>query len=193
VSQAEADPAPFRVDGRRTDTRQKIHEVALEVFRERGYDRATMQEIAARLGVTRPALYYHYRSKDDMLASIHQALACSLDDIIEWARSRPRARTTRYEVLRRLDELMAGPWGKFTLFAQANEDAMRDLSAASEFSVRMDTVGDLLSPERTVEGEMKGRLALAALFMARARGRQLGGNRTERAAAAMRLARRLCA
>ena len=40
MSQAEADPAPFRVDGRRTDTRQKIHEVALEVFRERGYDRA---------------------------------------------------------------------------------------------------------------------------------------------------------
>src|SRR6266567_4360449 len=101
-----------KVDGRRTDTR------------------ASMQQIAERLGVTRPALYYHYRSKEDILASIHNDLAYSVDDLITWADTQPKTRRTRLQLLRRLHGLMSGPWGTFTRFAQANEAAMRDLSAA---------------------------------------------------------------
>ena len=56
-------------DRRRTDTRQRIHQVALEVFSEQGYDRATLREIAEPLGITRPALYYHFKSKDDLVAA----------------------------------------------------------------------------------------------------------------------------
>ena len=42
-------------DGRRTETRDRINHVALDVFIERGYDGSTLREIADRLGVTRPA------------------------------------------------------------------------------------------------------------------------------------------
>jgi hypothetical protein len=52
---------------------------------------------------------------------------------------------------------------------------MRELSAAAEFAQRMTTIGALLSPTDTVEGRLKGRLALTALFMANARAEQLGG------------------
>jgi AcrR family transcriptional regulator len=165
---------PGKVDGRRTETRARIHDVALELFAERGYERTTMQQIADRLAITRPALYFHYRSKDDILASIHNALAHSVDDLIAWASAQPRSRATRQELLRRLHELMSGPWGTFTAFAQANEAAMRDLSAAAEFAQRMNTIGTLLSRNDTVEGRLKGRLALTALFMASARTEQLG-------------------
>jgi AcrR family transcriptional regulator len=169
-------PVPAgKIDGRRTETRARIHDVALEVFAEHGYERTTMQQIADRLRITRPALYFHYRSKEDILASIHDALAHSVDDLIGWASAQPRTRATRQELLRRLHELMSGPWGTFSTFAQANEAAMRDLSAAAEFAQRMNTIGTLLSPNDTIEGRLKGRLALTALFMANARTELLGG------------------
>jgi AcrR family transcriptional regulator len=175
-------------DGRRTDTRQRIHQVALDVFSERGYDKATLREIAERLQITRPALYYHYKSKEDILASIHRELALSIDDIITWARSRPASAETRTEVLHRMAALMAGPWGQFTCFAQANEAAMRDLTAAAEFIERTDTLAELLRPADTVHGRIKARLALSALFMAGARARQLGGTDRTRGAAALETA-----
>ncbi|MEY9860462.1 AcrR family transcriptional regulator [Catenulispora sp. GAS73] len=179
-----ADP----IDGRRTDTRARIHDAALRVFADHGYERATMQQIADLLGITRPALYYHYRSKEDILSSIHDDLAVSVDDVLTWAKQQPKTRATRQELLHRLHDLMAGPWGTFSRFAQANEAAMRDLSAAAEFARRMDEVGGLLSPADTVDGRLKGRLALTALFMANARGAQLGGTEAERMTAALEVA-----
>ncbi|MFG2847135.1 TetR/AcrR family transcriptional regulator [Kitasatospora sp. NPDC048296] len=180
--------AEGKADGRRTNTRTRIHEVALELFAELGYERTTMRQIADRLGITRPALYYHYRSKEDILAAVHRDLAYSVDELLAWAKAQPATGATRQEVLRRLHALMSGPWGIFTRFAQASEAAMRDLSAAAEFSQRMDDVGTLLSPSDTVEGRIKGRLALSALFMANARSAQLGGSTAERMDAALEIA-----
>lgn len=180
-------------DGRRTDTRQRIHEVALTVFSERGWDGATLREIAERLRITRPALYYHYKSKEDILTSIHRELACSVDDILTWAREQPPIMQTRTEILMRLSALMAGPWGTFIRFAQANEAAVRDLAAAEEFDDRMDALAELLRPTNTIAGRIEARLALGALFMADARKRQLGGSDKARTKAALATALRLVA
>jgi AcrR family transcriptional regulator len=187
--QQPADEPP--IDGRRTDTKNRIHDVALAVFSERGWDGATLREIAERLEITRPALYYHYRSKEDILASIHRDLARSVDGILDWARAQPATAATRVEILHRLAGLMAGPWGMFIAFAQANEAAMRNLTAAEEFAERMDSLADLLKPSDTVVGRMKARLALDALFMAGSRRRQLGGSDTERCQAALATANSL--
>jgi len=184
-----ADEPP--IDGRRTDTKSRIHDVALAVFSERGWDGATLREIAERLEITRPALYYHYRSKEDILASIHRDLARSVDGIVDWARAQPATAATRAEILYRLAALMAGPWGTFIAFAQANEAAMRNLTAAEKFAERMDTLADLLKPSDTVAGRMKARLALDALFMAGSRRRQLGGSDDERCQAALATANSL--
>jgi len=178
-------------DGRRTDTSKRIHDVALAVFSERGWDGATMREIAERLGITRPALYYHYRSKEDILASIHRDLARSVDGILDWGRAQPATAATRAEILRRLATLMATSWGTFIAFAQANEAAMRDLKAAGDFAESMDCLADLLKPSDTVAGRMKARLALDALFMAGSRIRQLGGSDSERCQAALTTANAL--
>lgn len=44
---------------------------AAELFRTRGYHKTRMQDIAARFGVTHAALYYHFKSKQDILAQIN--------------------------------------------------------------------------------------------------------------------------
>lgn len=54
------------VEGRRGE----ILDAALAVFGEKGYEAGTMREIAKRVGVTEPAIYRHYESKEAILADI---------------------------------------------------------------------------------------------------------------------------
>lgn len=60
--------------GASRDTRQRILDVALELFTEQGYDGTSLREIAERLGVTKAALYYHFASKEDVLLALHMRL-----------------------------------------------------------------------------------------------------------------------
>jgi AcrR family transcriptional regulator len=54
----------------RSDTRQRIQEVARELFQQQGVQRTSLQDIADKLGITKPALYYHFASRDDLVRSI---------------------------------------------------------------------------------------------------------------------------
>jgi AcrR family transcriptional regulator len=49
-------------------TKDRIAAVAIQFFAERGVDRTTMKDIAHAMGVTEPALYRHYASKEDLFA-----------------------------------------------------------------------------------------------------------------------------
>ena len=52
------------------DTKERILEVALELFAETGYLGTSMSDIAGRLGITKGALYKHYAGKQEILDSI---------------------------------------------------------------------------------------------------------------------------
>lgn len=52
------------------DRREQIFEVGARLFADQGYDRTSLEEVASALGVTRPALYYYYRSKEELLYEI---------------------------------------------------------------------------------------------------------------------------
>ena len=52
-------------------TRQQILDTAQRLFAERGYDATSLQMIADELGLTKAAVYYHFRAKSDIL---HAAL-----------------------------------------------------------------------------------------------------------------------
>lgn len=51
-------------------TRQAILESALDIFSEKGYARATFDEIAARAGFTKGAIYWYFRNKADLVAAL---------------------------------------------------------------------------------------------------------------------------
>src|SRR5216683_642642 len=48
-------------------TRQQILEAAQRLFTELGYDATSLQMIADELGLTKAAVYYHFRAKSDIL------------------------------------------------------------------------------------------------------------------------------
>jgi AcrR family transcriptional regulator len=59
---------------RPSDTKQRILEVARELFAQQGVQRTSLQEIADRLGITKPALYYHFSSRENLIRSIVQPI-----------------------------------------------------------------------------------------------------------------------
>jgi AcrR family transcriptional regulator len=55
-------------------TRERILDIALELFTERGYDKTSLRDIAERLGTTKAALYYHFERKEDIFLELHLRL-----------------------------------------------------------------------------------------------------------------------
>ena len=67
-------PARTDVKDKDKDTRERILDVALDLFTEQGYDGTSLRQIAEQLGVTKAALYYHFESKEDILLALHMRL-----------------------------------------------------------------------------------------------------------------------
>ena len=61
------------------ETKERILETALELFAQSGYLGTSMSDIAARLGITKAALYKHYAGKQEILDRIVQRMN-ELDD-----------------------------------------------------------------------------------------------------------------
>jgi AcrR family transcriptional regulator len=55
-------------------TRERLIEVAHDLFAERGYAAVGTEEIVARAGVTRGALYHHFRDKQDLFRAVFERL-----------------------------------------------------------------------------------------------------------------------
>jgi TetR/AcrR family acrAB operon transcriptional repressor len=55
------------------ETRQQILDTALEVFSRKGYSRTTFVDIAEQIGLTKGAVYWHFKTKTDLLVSLIEA------------------------------------------------------------------------------------------------------------------------
>ncbi|GAB3928813.1 TetR/AcrR family transcriptional regulator [Kribbella albertanoniae] len=64
---------------RTDDPKARIQQVAVELFAERGVQQTSLRDIAERLGVTKPALYYHFTSREALLNSLVQPLVDDFD------------------------------------------------------------------------------------------------------------------
>jgi AcrR family transcriptional regulator len=69
------------------DTRSRIVAAAVALFAEQGYDATSVNEVVARAGVAKGALYHHFQSKDDLLYEVYRELVerqlAGLADILE--------------------------------------------------------------------------------------------------------------
>ena len=72
----------------RIDKREAVLCMAAQVFNQKGYLATTRIEIAGRLNVTKPTLYYYVKNKDEILCEcVRIGLAMSQDAITEVAAS----------------------------------------------------------------------------------------------------------
>lgn len=81
-----ASPRPVRAtSGADADksTRERILDIALDLFIEKGFDKTSLREIAEHLGFSKAALYYHFASKDEILLSLHRRLFAVAHGILD--------------------------------------------------------------------------------------------------------------
>jgi TetR/AcrR family transcriptional regulator, cholesterol catabolism regulator len=59
-----------RKDLRQELRRKAIVEVAGEIFAEQGLEATTLDQVGAKLGLTKASIYYYYKSKDDLAVAV---------------------------------------------------------------------------------------------------------------------------
>src|SRR5438046_9859812 len=59
-----------RQSGNGDFTRNRVFEVAAEVFHRKGYDNTSMSDIASAAGLTKAGLYHHVESKEQLLYTV---------------------------------------------------------------------------------------------------------------------------
>lgn len=146
---------------RRGDTRQRIQDVALELFAEQGYEKTSLREIAEHLDVTKAALYYHFKTKEEILVSIFEDLTKPIEDLIEWGRGQPHTLETKQEIVRRYAVALDGATPLFR-FMQENQATVRDLRIGERFKERMRGLREIMiDPETSLVDQVR---SLSAIF-----------------------------
>jgi AcrR family transcriptional regulator len=151
--------------GSRSDTREKIRSVALELFAERGYDKTSLREIAEHLGVTKAALYYHFKSKEDIVTSLFEDVRQEVENIIAWGELQPQTRATRQELIRRYAAMTRGDQGTALMrFMHDNRAAVDEIKAAGTIAERFLRLAQLVTdPDGALPDQLRARLAFYAL------------------------------
>lgn len=79
------DRAEIKTAVKSDETRERILNAALTLFRERGFDTGTMRDIAQKAGVANGAAYYYYVSKDAIVMDFYQRSCTEMQPKIEAA------------------------------------------------------------------------------------------------------------
>ncbi|MEU3608765.1 helix-turn-helix domain-containing protein [Streptomyces sp. NPDC035033] len=145
----------------RGNTRQRIQDVALELFAEQGYEKTSLREIAERLDVTKAALYYHFKTKEDIIIGIFQDLTRPMDELLVWAAEQPRTLETKREILRRYQTCLLAATPLFR-FMHENQATVRELSIGLTFKERLLALYEFVQePEAPLKDRVR---AMSAVF-----------------------------
>jgi len=125
-----------------------VQKVALELFAEQGYEKTSLREIAERLSVTKAALYYHFKSKEDIVHSLTDDYFAEIDALLDWAKGQPRNDETRLAILDRYVGIVMGGSEVFR-FLEQNRASMQAMETGKDrfarFRDRLDTLVDLFT------------------------------------------------
>ena len=105
-----------RLAERRPYDRERIVDVAVRVFTERGYDGTTMADIAGALGIHKTSIYHHVSGKEQLLGDALQRALDALQGVLAepGAVSGPATQRLRH-VIRRTVEIMVQQLGEVTV------------------------------------------------------------------------------
>jgi AcrR family transcriptional regulator len=127
------------------DTRARIQQVALNLFTEQGYEKTSLREIAEHLGVTKAALYYHFKSKEELFESFITDRMDAMDEQIAWLRAQPRTVEVRRDFVRRYAESMYSvPYRQVMQCMENNQAALKAMPIGHKMRDRLKAMIDAL-------------------------------------------------
>lgn len=126
-----------RGSARRELVEAQIYEQATRLFAERGFAGTSLQDIADAMGMTRPALYYYVKNKDQILAQLVTEITEGPADAAAGIAAEDLGAT---EKLRRLVHLIASRQAhhaaRFRLVIRSESELPAELAAAHETAKR---------------------------------------------------------
>lgn len=138
------------------DRRKQILEAAVAVFAERGYQRATVKEIAARAGIAPGTIYLYFRNKRELLLALAETLIRRAADALLAPRSELDVESHLALILR--DRLRFVRENQGLLRALATE-IWTDRELAAQFFgqvvLPVITAGSVYIQERVDRGELR--------------------------------------
>ncbi|MEV8514024.1 helix-turn-helix domain-containing protein [Dactylosporangium sp. NPDC051484] len=172
------------------DVRAHIQRVALDLFIEDGYDKTSLREIAEKLGVTKAALYYHFPTKDDIVASLIGERIDAVDGLLEWAAAQPRDARMRLEFIRRYATLHDQfVHEKVIQFFERNQTLINTLPAGKRLREQMMRVFELLTdPEESLAQQLRRAMAIFSIHASWFLLRERPGTLEQQRAAALEVA-----
>ena len=84
ISDTDPDSTPTRTKGdKRVRTRAKLLEAARLLIREKGYEQATLEEIAERAGMTTGAIYGNFKNREDLFVALGQVYWAPIKPVVK--------------------------------------------------------------------------------------------------------------
>ena len=93
--------SPTADTGYPIDTRQRLLDVAMALVGRNGFGGTSLQMIADELGFTKAAIYYHFRTRDQLLVALMEPMLHDIRRVVELAEGQRTPRT-------QMDAMVAG-------------------------------------------------------------------------------------
>jgi AcrR family transcriptional regulator len=145
-----------------------ILDVAVSVFRERGYDGSTLDDVARAAGITKASIYYHVRSKEELLArGVGRALDALFAVLDEPPARRGRASARLKYIVHRTIEITVDQLPEVTLLlrVRGNTPVERQImERRREFDHLIARVMRQAQRQGDIRADVEPRLATRLLF-----------------------------
>ena len=153
------DLQPLTPERRRQQTREHLLAAAAEVFAERGFHGATLDEVAAVAGFTKGAVYSNFKNKEDLFLALFKANydreMDALRGVLAASEAPPEDRISEFVALIRDQTARAGRnfnllYQEFSLYAARNPVVREELNRIDEQGVL--ALAEILRAERVRVG-----------------------------------------
>jgi AcrR family transcriptional regulator len=146
---------PLTPERRRQQTRDMLIQAATQVFADRGFHGATLDEVARVAGFTKGAVYSNFKGKDDLFLAVlerrYQRMLSFLYSTLDEGTGDPEEDMPKWvEHVRQQFTDEEELWGvltqEFRLYAMRNPEAMTKLAAMQRADI--DAIAGIIADER---------------------------------------------
>lgn len=139
----------------------QITQVALELFAQRGVHATSLQMIADHLGVTKAAVYYHFRTKEQIIQAVLKPATDGLERLVHDARDIPSERG-------RIEALVRGLADEAIVHRLLYSVVLRDVAATAAVAhtaeVQMELARMLAGETEDAQRQVRVAMFLAGLL-----------------------------
>ena len=137
----------------------------MRLFVEHGYDKTSLREIADQVGVTKAALYYHFRTKEDIVRAGIEDFTEQLGQVVTDVEKLPPGAGRSTAFVDGLLDLLRTDGAYALRFGQANPTVLGRQGQHGQIDLLKRLMAALAGPAPEPEAALRATLAYGALML----------------------------